>query len=311
MDLRHLRYFVAVTEEGSFHRAAERLRIAQPALSRRVRDLEADLDVQLFFRTARGVKLTPAGKVFYTEAGTILAQVEAAKVRARQAEEGKFGVLNIGLTTVVAEMRPAVAAIGEARRAVPGVDFRLHLIPSDRQMTALANGEIDLGLLYRRPPCPPGFAWRDLCTDSYVLMVPGNHRLAGRKSVRLAELAGEEMMFPSPTLRPDTYREMLSACQQGGLEPRIVLEAEGLINLVAEGFAVALYNSALADNAALPGVVYLAVEDLDIPLQLAVVWEEARATPALLDLVRLLERGFAPGGSGERATSLKKRSSGK
>ncbi|MFV8820033.1 LysR family transcriptional regulator [Haliea sp. E17] len=309
MELKHLRYFVAVAAEGSFHRAAERLCIAQPALSRRIRDLEEDLDVILFHRSARGVRLTPAGKVLHAEALQILDRLTQARLRTQQAAAGKFGVLNIGLTTVVAEMRAAVAAIGQARHRVPEVEFKLHLIPSDRQVSALNRGDIDIGLLYRRPPHPPGLAYRDLRTDRYVVMVPASHRLAGRTSVRLADLEGEDMMFPSPELRPETYREMLEACQRGGLEPRIVLQAEGLINMVAEGIAIALYNSALAENAKIPGVVYLDVEDLDIPLQLSALWEKERETPALLALVQLLETAFvgsAKGGQGKRSPARRK-----
>ncbi len=293
MDLKHLRYFIAVAEEGSFHRAARRLCIAQPALSRRVRDLEDELEVALFERSSRGVRLTAAGEVLCTEARQIMAQLETARERTRLAAQGRYGTVNVGLTTVVAQMRAAVAAIGAAKRSVAGVNFKLHLVPSDQQMGALARGEIDLGLQYRRPPYPPGIAYRDLRRDRYVVMVARDHRLAGRGSIRLADLSGEDMLFPSPTLRPETYREMLAACQRGGLEPRIALEAEGLVSMVAEGLAVSLYNSALAASAAIDGVTYLEVEDLDIPLQLAVAWEKSRETPAVLALVALLERGFA------------------
>lgn len=295
MELRHLRYFAAVAGEGSFHRAADRLHIAQPALSRRIRDLEEELDVVLFHRSAKGVRLTPAGDVLLAEVERLLPQVEGAKTRTRQAAMGQYGSVNIGFTTVVAQVRFAMAAVGEARKMLPEVDFRLKLIPSDQQMGALERGDIDIGLLYRRPPHPRGVVFRDLREDSYVLMVPEHHRLAGRDSVKLAELQGEEMMFPSPALRPLTYREMMSACLRGGLEPRVVLEAEGLINVVAEGLAIALYNSALAENVNVPGVTYLAVEDMDVPLHLSAMWREERETPALLRLVELLEEGIGTG----------------
>jgi DNA-binding transcriptional LysR family regulator len=251
--------------------------------------MQEELDVALFFRTARGVTLTPAGTVLLAEVRRLLPQVELAKTRTRQAAQGLFGVVNIGFTTAVAELRFALAAVREARLAQPDVDFRLQLIPSDQQVNALLRGDIDIGLLYRRPPYPPGLVYRDLRLDHYVVMVPDSHRLAKQRTVKLADLQGEDMMFPSPTLRPATYREMMAACQRGGLEPKIVLEAEGLITVVAEGIAIALYNSALAENTQMPGVTYLTVEDMGVPLHLAAMWQQERETPALLRFVDLLE----------------------
>ncbi len=291
MDLKHFRYFSAVAEEGSFHRAAERLHIAQPALSRRIRDMEEELDVALFLRSARGVKLTAAGKVLLAELEKILPQIELAKSRTQQTAKGQFGVINIGITTAVAELRFAIAAIGEAQRSLSDVHFKLNLIPSDQQLSALHRGDLDIGLLYRRPPTPPGMEYRDLRIDNYVLVVSENHPLAKRKKVRLAELQGEDMMFPSPKLRPVTYSEMVTACLRGGLEPNIVLEAEGLINVVAEGIAIALYNSAMAESATMTGVTYLEVEDLDVPLHLSAMWLKERETPALIRFVELLVEG--------------------
>ena len=295
MDLKHFRYFAAVASEGSFHKAADLLHIAQPALSRRIRDLEEELGVDLFIRSPRGVRLTPAGDVLLEEVGALLPRVELAKTRTRRAAQGQFGVVNVGFTTVVAELRAAMAAVGDVRRRLPDVDFRLKLIPSDQQAEALERGNIDVGLLYRRPPHPSGVVFRDLRRDSYVLMVAENHRLARRNRVKLADLRDEDMMFPSPTLRPATYREMMAACLRAGLEPRIVLEAEGLINVVAEGLAVALYNSALAENVEVPGVTYLAVEDMNVPLVLSAMWRKERETPALLHFVDLLQDGVGSG----------------
>lgn len=112
------------------------------------------------------------------------------------------------------------------------------------------------------------------------------------------------MMFPSPTVRPVTYREMMAACLRGGLEPQVILEAEGLINIVAEGLAIALYNSAMAENVNVVGVTYLEVEDMDVPLHLSAMWMKERETPALRRFVDLLVDGV-DNGSEHKAQHIK------
>jgi DNA-binding transcriptional LysR family regulator len=296
MKLTHLRCFVAAASEGSFHRAAARLNIAQPALSRQIRDLEEELDVGLFVRSAQGVALSPAGEVLFEDAKRLLSQVELAKTKTKRAAAGQFGLLRIGFTMIAAELRFGLAAFAEMQRATPDIDCRLRLINSDQQYDALAASEIDVGVLYRREPHPPGMAYRDLRIDRYVLLVQSGHPLTRRAKVRLADLQGENMTFVSPTLRPATYKELMGACVRGGLTPRIVLEFEkfesetAMINLAAEGIAVSLANSSLRERARTEGVAFLPVEDLDMPLPFSAMWRRDRETPALLRFVDLLSR---------------------
>ncbi len=291
MELRHLRYFAMAAAEGSFHRASLRLNVAQPALSRQIRDLEEELDVPLFVRSAQGVKLSPAGEVFLTEVKRLLTQIELARTRTKRAAMGQFGLLRIGFTMLAAEFRFAMAAFGDARRSMPDVDFRLSLINSDHQMEALMNGEIDVGLLYRREPHPPGTVYRDLRIESYKLIVPSGHPLTTRSRVKLADLRDENMAFVSPTLRPATYSEMMGACVRSGLTPRIVLEVDNeaiLINLVAEGIVIGFVNSSLSERRPTPGVTFVTIEDFDVPLHLAAMWQRDRETTAITHFVDLL-----------------------
>lgn len=291
MELRHLRYFAMAAAEGSFHRASLQLNVAQPALSRQIRDLEEELDVPLFVRSAQGVKLSPAGEVFLTEVKRLLTQIELARTRTKRAAMGQFGLLRIGFTMLAAEFRFAMAAFGDARRSMPDVDFRLSLINSDHQMEALMNGEIDVGLLYRREPHPPGTVYRDLRIESYKLIVPSGHPLTTRSRVKLADLRDENMAFVSPTLRPATYSEMMGACVRSGLTPRIVLEVDNeaiLINLVAEGIVIGFVNSSLSERRPTPGVTFVTIEDLDVPLHLAAMWQRDRETTAITHFVDLL-----------------------
>jgi DNA-binding transcriptional LysR family regulator len=299
MKLTHLRCFVTAAAEGSFHRAAARLNIAQPALSRQIRDLEEELDVGLFVRSAQGVVLSPAGEVLFEDAKRLLAQVELAKTKTKRAANGQFGMLRIGLTMIAAELRFPLAAFADVQRSMPDIDCRLNMINSDQQFEALTAGEIDVGVLYRREPHPPGMNYRDLRIDRYMLIVHSDHPLTKKPKVRLADLQGEPMTFTSPTLRPATYKELISACVRGGLTPRIVLEfaqfeSEAImINLAAEGLAVSLANSSLRERARTEGVAFLPVEDLDMPLPFAAMWRRDRETPALLHFVDLLARYMA------------------
>src|ERR1700740_2482009 len=128
MDLRQLRYFATAAAEGSLHRAAARLNIAQPALSRQIRNLEQELETSLFYRSVEGVKLTTAGEGLLTDVKRLLPQIEQAKIRAKRAGTGQLGMLRVGFTMLVAESRFAFKALADARRLMPEVDFQLNLI---------------------------------------------------------------------------------------------------------------------------------------------------------------------------------------
>jgi DNA-binding transcriptional LysR family regulator len=305
MKLTHLRSFVAAATEGSFHRAAAQLNIAQPALSRQIRDLEEEVEAPLFARSAQGVVLLPAGEALLEEAKRLLEQVEFAKTRARRAAAGQFGLLRVAFTMIAAEVPGAMQAFAQAQRELPDIDWRMRLINSDRQAEALASGEIDVGLLYRRDPTPPDMAYHDLRVDRYMLLVKSDHPLTKKPTVRLADLQGENMTFASLSLRPETYRELIGICLRGGLTPRIAAEFETfeseavMINLAAQGIAVSFANSSLRERGRTEGVTFLPIADLDMPLRFAAMWRKAKETPALLRFVDLLtEHVTDEGGKG-------------
>jgi DNA-binding transcriptional LysR family regulator len=291
MDFKKLRYFAVTAQEGSFHRASMKLRIAQPALSRQIRDLEDEIGARLFIRSSQGVTLARAGEVLLAEVERLLPQIELAKETARRAGLGQYGVLRIGLSTVVAEMRFAIAAIAEAGRRNPDVDYRLSVVTSDHQVPALERGDLDLGLHYRRAPLPANMKYRDLLVDKYVLAVPKGHRLIAQSKVWLRDLEGEELIFASRATRPVTHDELLRACLKGGLSPRIAPQFEGeeiMLNLVSQGMALAFFNSAMSRRRSFDDVAFLPIEDLDITLTLAAMWNADRETPAIHDLIDLL-----------------------
>jgi DNA-binding transcriptional LysR family regulator len=296
MDFRRLQYFLTVAQEGSFHRASTRLNIAQPALSRQVRELERDLDVQLFVRSTKGVRLSPAGEVLCAETERLLPQVDVARDRVKRAQAGQFGRVRIAFTSVAADSRFAVAAFAAARRAMPDVDFNLVVLKSEAQLKELSSDRLDIGLLYRRGPLPPDIAFQDLRTDSYLLAVPAGHHLIGRPRLKLADLNGEDFVFAPRSEWPLSYSEWMTLAQRGGLVPNIVLEAQSeamFLNVVAEGLAIGFANSSLPQRRPFEGVVYLELEDLDTPLRLSAIWKRERETPPVRLFVDLLMRNLA------------------
>jgi len=291
MNLKKLRYFSVTAAEGSFHRASAKLHVAQPALSRQIRDLEEEIGASLFVRSSRGVSLSPAGEVLLAEVERLLPQIEQAKEMARRAAIGQFGVLRIGLTTVVAEMRFVISAVADARRFHPEVDYRLSVVTSDHQLPALQRGDLDIGLLYRRDPLPANMKYCDLRVDNYVLAVPEGHRLTRLPRVRLVDLEDEPLIFVSRAARPITYDELMTACLKGGLSPRILLELESvetMVNMVAEGMALAFFNGPMSARRPVEGVSYLTIDDLDIALNLAAMWNADRQSKAIDNFVDLV-----------------------
>lgn len=286
-----MRYFSAVAEHQSFHRAAERLHIAQPALSRQIRALEDNLEVELFIRHSQGVTLTPAGEILLEDVRRLLPQIEYAKDRAKRAAMGKVGTLNIAFTTAVTELKPALAAFAAAKRSMPDINFKLTVAMSDFQQDAILKNEIDVGVLYRRPPHPPEIEYRDLRVDNYKLLVPEDHHLTKKNRVKLIDLQGEDMIFGPTANRPATYREMMDACTRAGLIPKVALVSDNEASLpimVAEGIGIAFCNSSLADRRPMAGVSYLAIEDLDTPLRLAAMWKKTANNAAIEKFVDYL-----------------------
>ncbi len=204
MELRHLRYFVAVAEEGSFtHAAGKRLHTAQPSLSRQIRDLETELGTPLILRGPRAIELTPAGRVFLDHARMILLQVETAREAARRAGRPAKTSFTVGfLTGYELEWLPKVLAI--LREALQTTDLTIHSASSPELTHALLEGRIDMAFL-RPDPTARGLAFRPVAEEALFVLLPADHRLASRRSLRLEEIADAPFInFPAayaPALR--------------------------------------------------------------------------------------------------------------
>jgi DNA-binding transcriptional LysR family regulator len=257
MELRHLRYAVAVADELHFARAAARLHISQPPLSQQIRALEDEIGVQLFERTSRRVRLTDAGAAFIAEARRTLASADRATDAARRAARGETGRLAIGYVSSASyELLPAI--LRGFRRITPDAVLVLEEMSSAEQSRALAAGTLDLGFVRRPPPVERHLAATLVLRESIVLAVPRDHPLARRRAVPLRQLSREAFIIYPVRPRPSWADAALELCRAAGFEPRIVheaLEMVSALSLVAAGIGVALVPAAVR-AVRRPGVVF-------------------------------------------------------
>ncbi len=303
MELRHLRYFVAVGTEEHLGRAAKILNISQPALTRQIQNLEREIDVQLLDRLLRGVRLTPAGRSYLEDARKILADVERATKRAQRVDRGQIGVIKIGFNEVSSWFGLVPKSFHRFRLAQPDVELELKPMMSLEQIDRLDKGEIDACFMYLRPADRTGLDYIRLQTEHFVLAVPASNPLASRASVTLAELQGEQFVWLRRAANPMFHDRLLEACRSKGLHPHIIQEADSegtLLSLISVGMGIGIVTTGISHRR--PGsVVLLPVSDLDFSLELELVWNRNAVTAPLqrfIDTVRTMlaeEAAEAPG----------------
>ena len=262
MELRHLRYFVAVAEERHFGRAAERLHMAQPPLSQQIRQLEAELGLTLLTRTTRRVDLTPAGAAYLERARKILDAVDAAAHEAASIASGRRGRLLIGCVgSATYSLLPALARTLRAELPEVEFGFRGEMLSPD-QAAALTDGTLDLGLLRPLPTGNsggPGLSITHLRQESLLVAMPKDHRFAGRRRVRIADLDGEGLVIHAGGGRSAMNAMIQELFDSSGIRSRIaheVAETSTLVTFVAAGLGVAIVPEPTA-ALAVPGVVYV------------------------------------------------------
>jgi DNA-binding transcriptional LysR family regulator len=291
MELRHLRYFVAVAREGHVTRAAEKLNIQQPPLSQQIRALEAEIDAPLFVRHPRGMSLTDAGRSFLADAEAILAQAEQAKLRARRTARGEVGRIAVGFTTS-APFHPLVArAIREFRTRRPDVSFVLEESSSGDLLGGLRDGRLDVAFIRSGLVDPEGITVHELLHEDMAAALPARHAFVRRPRLGLKDLADETFILYR---RPDgrgLYDVIIAACAQAGFSPHVGQEAPRIVstlNLVAAGLGITIVPASLS-RLPLEGVVYRPLQGrplLRVPLNLACRRDEhSAATLGFIDLV--------------------------
>ncbi len=256
MELRHLRYFVAVGEDQHYGRAAERLGIAQPALSRQIQDLENELGFMLFDRLPRGVKLSAAGKLFLSDARRILQDVDDAKRRAERVAAGKAGTLRIGFVEVFSWHGVVPDSFRRFRRRQPDVELDLQPLRSVDQIEAVRSGRLDAGFVFTLAEPDEDFAQTLVAQHKVVLAAPQGHAVTRLKRLRLRDLRDAPFVWFHRSANPlSSTSRIMQACLRGGLStPRIVQHAVDhatALSLVACRLGVAFVSE--THTMAMPG----------------------------------------------------------
>ena len=253
MELRHLRYFVAVADLGHMTRAAARLGIQQPPLSQQIRALEAALDTKLFRRHPKGVALTDSGRLFLGDAKRILADVSALEARMARVAKGLVGTLSIGFTSSAA----AHAFTPETLRACRGLYPEIELVLSEHNAAeiteAVSSRRLNCGFLRVPVARPPGVLFETLLTEPVVVAVAIDHRLARGANARRAPLApaeldGENLILVRRPGAPGLYANLLAICAAAGARPKVVAEVERMmtgLNLVAAGAGITVVPASM------------------------------------------------------------------
>lgn len=294
MELRQLRYFVTVAEQANFNRAAVALRVAQPALSRQVMNLEKELGVTLLERLPRGVKATPAGQAFLERARRILAEVESARRHARDAERGDIGLLRLGFNAIAVRNPVVPEALRRFRAARPGVQLSLNTLTSPEQLRRIYDGTLDVGFLYTPPAAHPELDFFEIAPYRMVVALPRKHRLASKRTLRVGDLRDEPFVWLARMKLPWIHDQLIAECLGKGFSPRIAQEAddaEALLSLVSVGLGVAFVHP--EQRTPLREVVYRELTDLSLVWPLYLCWRREGASTvavAFVDLVRGVRR---------------------
>ncbi|MEO1353267.1 MAG: LysR substrate-binding domain-containing protein [Cyanobacteria bacterium J06635_15] len=286
-SIRQLRYFVVVAEELNFTRAAERLQIAQPPLSRQIQSLEQMLGFRLLERTNRRVALTAAGKVFLMECHQILSQVEQSIRVAQQVAQGKAGQLVMGFEGV-AHNELVLGVIRQFRTQLPDVELIMQEMPSGKQVESLQQGQLDVGLI---EPIAAGDTLKiaPLLSEPLVVALAETHPLAGEESIALSQLADESWVSGRSNFGCGLLLRILDACREAGFTPKIKQETNDLqmtLGFVASGWGVTLLpeSSQLTQT----GVIYRPVAQPAPEVQLAIAWN--RQPPVVESFLQVLEK---------------------
>jgi DNA-binding transcriptional LysR family regulator len=285
MDIRRLRYFLAAAEEENLRRAAERLHIVQPALSKQIVQLEAELGCALFTRAKQRIALTASGRLFMADARRILSDLEAAKERLQQASSGQLGTLNIGFRETAARSSLVSRSISEFRSMHPNVELRLNQLNSPAQCAALRNGELDAGFIYLSPEHDHGLERLPIAADRFSLALHRANPLAKKKQLFLRDLAAQPFIWLARSKNAYYSDALLRECHHCGFSPKIIQEADSdatALNLVAVGMGISFV---VATTSPLPDVVLKPVIELDHSLTLALAWNGDTRSPLLDNFV--------------------------
>lgn len=287
MELRHLRYFVAVAEAENFHRAAERLHVSQSPLSRQMQQLTEELGVALFEPSGRGIKLTSAGRMFLERAKTILSTVDAAVNEAREATNGQIGTITIGFGPGAAYAGALSTIVTKLRKRQPRVSVKLVPMFSAEQWQALRVGEIAFAY-GNYVPEDPSLRSLVLARTRLGILLPSDHRLATKMKLKVDDLANEPVLMEPRRLHPRLHDDIIAAVRARGvvlnLAPQAV-DREAIWTLVASGLGLTFAGESWArflDAGEPVAAVWRPLSDLGVELRDIAIWRADAAQSALL-----------------------------
>lgn len=289
IDLRQMRQFVAVAEELSFRRAAERLNMSQPPLSQAIHRIEDDIGAKLFHRSKRRVTLTRTGEVMLDESRRVLAQADRAIAHVMDVAKGRLGRVEIGFVlTASYELLPAVTR--SFRKSNPDIHLELHEMTSAQQIEALLDHHIDVAFL--RPPLAEieGLKMERIYYERLVAILPDDHPLADQERLELSALDSPLFAMVPSNWYTTFQTRLVRTCQRAGLEPEIINDPVHLVSLVAAGMGVAIGPHAVT-RLRLDGIVFKELDGLpeNLMMELAIAWRESavsRSTVAFVESSR-------------------------
>ncbi len=274
-----MRYFATIAEELSFSKAAERLHIAQPALSQQIKQLEDELGVVLFHRDKRNVALSAAGEVYLYHVREILRATEVATMQARRAERGELGSLVIGFFEHMSyTLLPPI--IREYQVLFPDVDLQVKWFPVVDQIAALQRGEVDISFL-RPVSGPTGMTCHPLLVEPFVLAMPSRHRLARQKEITLADCASERFIMYSQYVAPDFHRAINYMFATAGFTPKVALEVAQVytcLGLVTSGIGLAFVPRSVT-QLHFGSATYRPLSGDNPPVEVSLTWRENAPSP--------------------------------
>lgn len=290
MDLRQMRYFLLLAQERNFGRAAERLHMAQPPLTRQIRAIEEELGTALFVRTSKGVDLTAAGEALLQEVPNVLSLAQRAEERARLTGQGRYGRLDVGIfgSAILNVIPRMLARFHEGR---PGVAVRLHTLTKLEQIEALRERRIGIGF-NRLVPDEPDLEIEVVLRERLVVALPDSHALAAQAEVSVRDMEDQPMiLYPNVPL-PGLAQQIAGAFRRDGVRLRVAQEVEDVLTavaLVSAGFGLCVTTQS-ASSLTLPGVAYRPLASKHLrDVELACLWRRGDDSPlllAFLDVVR-------------------------
>ncbi|MVW71678.1 LysR family transcriptional regulator [Bordetella sp. 15P40C-2] len=295
MELRHLRYFVAVATELHFTRAARQLGIGQPPLSQQIQQLEREIGTPLFVRDRRGVTLTEAGEAFLAEARQVLEGAERAKESARRIANGEVGTLALGFT-VSASIHPYVPRLIRTYRSVyPGVTVTLTEQSTVELVHRVQKGSVDLAFVRAPTAELAGVHVETLLTEPMIAVVPATHKLASNHVIELSQLAQETFIFYPRKVGVGLYNAVVQACEAAGFTPSEGIEVPQLtsvVTFVAAGMGVSVIPKTMSQLQA-EGVRYLSLTGRPPIANLAIAYRDKAASRALDYAIQLARQSAA------------------